>query len=72
MRRFSIWSEGYRATGENGTAVCRGSAEGETFKDACIAFFRGRGDASYFDPEHLTYWCCRLFDNEADARRSFG
>jgi hypothetical protein len=22
--------------------------------------------------ENMTYWGCRLFDNEADARKSFG
>jgi hypothetical protein len=25
-----------------------------------------------YDPSHLTVWGCRLFDNEVDARKSFG
>jgi chloramphenicol O-acetyltransferase len=29
----------------------------------------GRWD---YDPTNLTYWGCALFDNERDARRSFG
>lgn len=72
MKRFEIWAEGYAATGENGTANLFGTASGATFKDACDSFFRNREDAHYYDPQDLTYWGCRLFDNEAKARESFG
>lgn len=29
-------------------------------------------DLLYYDREKLTYWACRLFDNETDARKSYG
>jgi hypothetical protein len=29
-------------------------------------------DDGNFNPEALTYWGCKLFDNEADARKGFG
>jgi hypothetical protein len=73
---FEIWSEGFRATGDIGTAHKHGEQEGEDFADACRKQFAddppndwGRSD---FDPDRLTYWGCRLFDNEADARERFG
>lgn len=71
-RVYDIWCEGYAATGEHGTAFKFGSIEGASFRDACVAFFRNRENAHYFNPEYLTYWGCRLFDNEADARKSWG
>jgi hypothetical protein len=69
MNTYLIWSEGYCATGESASAHCHGSAKGETFKDACIAHFKSD---KFFNPETLRYWGCRLFNNEADARKAFG
>lgn len=71
--KFEIWSEGFRITGNEGNAHLHGTSEGETFKEAVNnyaqqdVYFR-----AYFDEEHMTFWGCRLFDNETDARRSFG
>ncbi|KKN04082.1 hypothetical protein LCGC14_1100940 [marine sediment metagenome] len=73
MRRYEIWSEGYAATGEHGTAVFLGSAEGKTFGDACVNFAcENSGFSKHFGQAQLTYWGCRLFDNEIGARKSFG
>jgi hypothetical protein len=70
---FEVWSEGYRATGERGEAFYHGSASGESFKEACIELAaRKPAFSTYFDRDALTHWGCKLFDNEADARRSFG
>jgi hypothetical protein len=72
-KEFYIWAEGYRATGQSSGAICLGTAKGVTFQDACKR--KASEDArfnSYFNEEHLSYWGCRLFDNESDARRTFG
>ena len=66
---WEIWEEGYRVNGGSGTAVFRGRVEAPTFREACEKFYKGD---KLFDPERLTLWGCRIFDNEADARRSFG
>lgn len=76
MKKYEIWSEGYLCTGMEGIpekAFCFGTEEGETFKDACIKFFlREERHKVYFDSNDMTYWGCRLFDNEVDARKSYG
>jgi len=70
MKVYDIWSEGYRATGEHGTAHHHGCAEGKTFRAACINFFDSSNE--YFNKDKLAYWGCRLFDNQADARDKYG
>jgi hypothetical protein len=99
MKEFEIWSEGYAATGEHGTAFSHGIWPGDTFDDAVRNMIKHmseteRGNDIYslyqrqerfiecpVSEEHplgrrLTYvhsiWACRLFDNETDARKSFG
>lgn len=80
MKEFEIWSEGYAATGERGTAYFHGKAKGETFEEACKNFRDSDGEPLGLDLNEdgsLRYdrpsiWACRLFDNEADARKSFG
>ena len=67
--KFKIWSEGYAATGECGKAVFHGLVYAESFRNACTEkFWNDRN----FNSETLTYWGCRLFDNETDARKVFG
>jgi len=71
---FHIWSEGYVATCEHGTAQYICSVYAKTFKEACISTFKkglfdGYGN---FNEEQLTLWGCHLYDNEQDARKSFG
>lgn len=73
MREFEIWSEGFAATGNQSGAILHGKQEAGSFPQACRRWFAGRNDGpAYFDPKRLTYWGCKLFDNETDARRSFG
>ena len=72
-RTWQVWVEGFVVTGESGKAQLMGETEAKTFGEACrIVFSKTREHAMYFDPVRLTYWGCRLFDNETDARRSFG
>ena len=73
MTEFEIWAEGFVDNGGRAGATMLGKANGKTFKDACKN--RAERDAEfnrYFDEDRMTYWGCRLFDNEVDARKSFG
>ena len=73
MPKYEIWVEGFIATGDRSSAARLGSAEGETFKDACIELAKhSKVFKDYFDLETMRHWGCRLFDNEVDARKSFG
>lgn len=70
---YEIWSEGYITTGEHDGAVYHGKSTGVDFRDACVHFAQTHPIfEKYFDEKELTFWACRLFDNEADARESFG
>jgi hypothetical protein len=72
LKVYEIWVEGYIVTGDYGFADKLGEVAGITFRDACVNFFRLRDDSTYFEPDRLTYWGCRLFERESDARKSFG
>lgn len=73
MSIYNIWCEGYRATGESSGATFLGYAEGTSLKDACINLAQQDSSfASYFDANRMTYWGCRIYDNEYDARSTFG
>ena len=69
---YSIWMEGYSATGNFSRASFLGSFEAVSFKEACDkAIIGGRFD-QYYDRKELTVWGCRLYDNEYEARKGFG
>lgn len=72
MNEYEVWSEGYRVSGNECDATFHGVFKGATFSDACAEFAKTISRPGDFDPERLTYWGCELFDNEEDARRSFG
>ena len=73
---YEIWREGYSATGNEERAEKLGEADGQTFEDACKSFVRAHpGLVDTFkirNDGHPYLWICRLFDNEADARKSCG
>ena len=75
LKPYSVYSEGYAATGESGGATSHGTHWGRTFDDA-IARWKAEGgtDAQYLSNAggRWTYWGCKLFDNLSDAQRSFG
>ena len=64
-----VWREGYRITGESECAFKLGEAQAATFEEACDIVCSGKAD---YDANRLTVWGCRLFNNEADARRFAG
>lgn len=77
MKEWEIWSEGYLVSGMEGipaTAQLEGKFHAETFSDACKKWAETLPvkEQKLFNPVYLTFWGCKLFDNEADARKSFG
>lgn len=69
MKTWEIWSEGYVATGQNAGAQLHGTAKAVTFGEAAEKLL---AHDPFFDARQMRYWGCRLFDNEAAARWSFG
>lgn len=74
IKRYEIWREGFAFSNEErGTADFLGTEEGKDFIDACMRFAARKGTSFYLDSDGVpTDWGCRLFDNELDARKSFG
>lgn len=79
--KFEVWTEGWSATGGHSPAQFLGVYEGATFADACRAWaMEQKPSEGYTDPmrqlwrdgDPPTWWGCRFFDNEADARKAFG
>lgn len=71
-RDWEVWAEGYAATGESGGATLLGHAIARTFREACDKVAGELSDPKLYNSKQLTYWGCRLYDNEADARKAFG
>lgn len=72
-KKWAIWSEGYRCTGQSGGATLHGHATGATFQDACDNFaVTNPSFAGSYDPKRGTYWGCRLFPSQHQAAQSFG
>jgi hypothetical protein len=65
-----VWIEGHAATGGSSQALNLGQYPGETFEQACVTACSTRGLPH--NPHSNTVWGCRMFDNEADARKEFG
>jgi hypothetical protein len=87
MKEFEIWCEGYAATGERGAANKVGTGIGKTFDEAVKDYMskhpnhgiEENGRNRYMSEEwynnrksNWNIWACNLYDNEADARKSFG
>ncbi len=88
LYEFDVWEEGFAATGQRGEARFLGKLKGRNFQDACMRYFlkrelefREEADKSGdwidterwdYNPYRNTYWGCNLYDNEIDARKSFG
>lgn len=70
---YEIWSEGFVVQGNSSGAIYHGSEYARTFKEACNKLSKKSLEFNrYYDPEDMTFWGCRLFDNESEARESFG
>lgn len=77
MAVYSLWVEGYACTGESGPAHFLGSFDAISFNAAVEKWnetnnkHKEWGDLTYHNGNWYA-WGCRIFDNEADARASFG
>lgn len=75
---IEVWSEGYAATGEHGTAIHLGTYKADSFDDAVEMMLedhpglKGHHHRSISDDSVHVIWGCKLFNNEKDARKSFG
>lgn len=68
---WQIWREGFLITGGYSDASFVGQATGNSFKEACLNWFKKHPDPN-FNPDTLSVWGCQLFCNETMARKSFG
>jgi hypothetical protein len=76
-RLWTIWAEGFAATGESETAWQLNDApiSADSLDDAVLQYSQGSDNRQLFRRGRdgsWTYWGCRLFDNESDARGAFG
>lgn len=72
---WAIWSEGAAFNEGIYPASFHGMQRAESFNEACKAFFENHRDKQtrdYFNAERMTWWGCRLFDNETEARKFVG
>lgn len=71
-QKFEIWSEGFKTTGMTSNATFHGLFNGESFKDAVKNFKDRSTEGDHVDLTNLTFWGCKLFDNETEARKRHG
>jgi hypothetical protein len=74
MATWEVWVEGYEeAPGPGGKAWKAGIGKGRTFKAACVDLAsRSVEFRKNFRGDNLTWWGCRLFPSETEARKEFG
>lgn len=72
-KEYEVWSEGFHVMEGRANAHFWGKVEAYSFGDACWTLMAMNAEfREYFDAKRMTHWGCRLFDNEVDARKSFG
>jgi len=74
-RSWEVWTEGYRDTGKQESAVYHGRYCGVTFEDALVRFkdsLDSKKTRRLVNIRKGTFWGCRFFNNEIDAREAFG
>lgn len=80
LKEWEIWMEGFAATGQSEKAQLIGVYEAETFDEAVQKYIQGEiaehgtstVELNRFGQGRHAIWGCELFDNETDARKSFG
>ncbi len=73
MKTYKVWLEGFKATGEEGTADYLGCFDGDNFKQACKNAIKYLGwSLELYNEKENSYWGCRFFKSEKKARKSFG
>lgn len=73
---YPLWIEGYEVTGNSATASYLGVFEGKTFNEACDNWEKTIEQPEYYksgnERQKPNYWACKIFENELEARKSFG
>jgi hypothetical protein len=78
MKVYDVYIEGYRDNGGSARAEYLGRYAGKTFADAakqaCVSRYGEESTKTYFRIRGGTpaFWGCGLYDNFAEATRSFG
>lgn len=73
MKTWEVWTEGYAATGERSPAMFHGTYHARTFKLAIEQWLDEYTDRwKSYDADRLTFWGCKFYDNERDARAFLG
>ena len=76
MKTYSLWMEGYIIQGNSSKADFLGTFKANSFIDACDKWSETLSDdeKQYYDKKEnkAWFWGCAIYDNEADARKSFG
>lgn len=71
---IDLWLEGYQCVECSSTAVFLGTYKAGNLRDAVSQWVNEEPNErkEYVDMLKLTYWGCKFYDNELDARRNFG
>lgn len=69
---IDLWMEGFAATGQYGQAQKLGIYEADTLDKAVEAWVAEDPNRADYMSGTKSYWGCRFFDNEEDARKTFG
>lgn len=73
MNTYDIWEEGFCVMEGSATAhLIATGVPGENFLDACKKHLKNDSLFRVDNNGTPSRWGCRLFDNEIDARKSFG
>lgn len=69
---YEICVEGYSVTGNKSGASLLGARKANSFNEACEIYSSENPGKIAFNGKYYSDLGCRLFDNERDARKSFG
>ena len=73
MKSYEVWIEGYIVIEGSCKAQSIGSYKAKTFKDACVkALRKQKFRMEFYDKVSNRFWGRSLYDNETDARKTFG
>ncbi len=78
MKSYELWMEGYVINGNRGTAQFLGCYTASSFRNAVLIYFdleyleKDELETDMIDIDTLSYWGCRIFDSEQEARKTFG
>ena len=73
MKKIELWMEGFATNGERSDANKIGEYIAESFDDAIKQYMLENPNVKIDKyGTHYSNWGMRIFDNEVDARKSFG